>query len=165
MIIVSDTSPLISLMKASLLDVLQRLFDTIIIPEAVFSELTTNPDYQDEAEQIKAAPFITVVSVKEHKAVDVLRRATGLDLGESEAIVYADENSADVLLMDEAVGRRVAKSMGLRILGSIGILLAAYDERILTAEDVDAAVDTLKSANRRISEELVTYARAYVRKQ
>ena len=165
MIIVSDTSPLISLMKASLLDVLQRLFDTIIIPEAVFSELTTNPDYQDEAEQIKAAPFITVVSVKEHKAVDVLRRATGLDLGESEAIVYADENSADVLLMDEAAGRRVAKSMGLRILGSIGILLAAYDERILTAEDVDAAVDTLKSANRRISEELVTYARAYVRKQ
>ena len=152
-------------MKASLLDVLQRLFDTIIIPEAVFSELTTNPDYQDEAEQIKAAPFITVVSVKEHKAVDVLRRATGLDLGESEAIVYADENSADVLLMDEAAGRRVAKSMGLRILGSIGILLAAYDERILTAEDVDAAVDTLKSANRRISEELVTYARAYVRKQ
>ena len=137
----------------------------IIIPKAVFSELTTNPDYQDEAEQIKAAPFITVVSVKEHKAVDVLRRATGLDLGESEAIVYADENSADVLLMDEAVGRRVAKSMGLRILGSIGILLAAYDERILTAEDVDAAVDTLKSANRRISEELVTYARAYVRKQ
>lgn len=84
MIIVSDTSPLISLMKASLLDVLQRLFDTIIIPEAVFSELTTNPDYQDEAEQIKAAPFITVVSVKEHKAVDVLRRATGLDLGESD---------------------------------------------------------------------------------
>ena len=165
MISVSDTSPLISLMKASLLDVLQRLFDTIIIPEAVFSELTTNPDYQDEAEQIKAAPFITVVSVKEHKAVDVLRRATGLDLGESEAIVYADENSADVLLMDEAAGRRVAKSMGLRILGSIGILLAAYDERILTAEDVDAAVDTLKSANRRISEELVTYARAYVRKQ
>ena len=165
MIIVSDTSPLISLMKASLLDVLQRLFDTIIIPEAVFSELTTNPDYQDEAEQIKAAPFITVVSVKEHKAVDVLRRATGLDLGESEAIVYADENSADVLLMDEAAGRRVAKSMGLRILGSIGILLAAYDERILTAEDVDAAAYTLKSANRRISEELVTYARAYVRKQ
>ena len=165
MIIVSDTSPLISLMKASLLDVLQRLFDTIIIPEAVFSELTTNPDYQDEAEQIKAAPFITVVSVKEHKAVDVLRRATGLDLGESEAIVYADENSADVLLMDEAAGRRVAKSMGLRIVGSSGILLAAYDERILTAEDVDAAVDTLKSANRRISEELVTYARAYVRKQ
>ena len=89
MIIVSDTSPLISLMKASLLDVLQHLFGTILIPEAVFSELTTNPDYQDEAEQIKTVPFITVVSVKEHKTVDVLRRATGLDLGESEAIVYA----------------------------------------------------------------------------
>ena len=76
-----------------------------------------------------------------------------------------DENSADVLLMGEAAGRRVAKSMGLRILGSLGILLAAYDEHILTAEDVDAAVDTLKNANRRISGELVAYARTYVRKQ
>lgn len=165
MIVVSDTTPIISLMKANQLDTLQRLFGSIIIPEAVYSELTTNPRYQDEAEQIKAASFIKVVSVEEHRAVDVLRRATGLDLGESEAIVYADENKADLLLMDESAGRRVAKSMGLRIVGSIGILLAAFDEHFLTAEDVNEAVNTLKSANRRISEELIDYARTYVDKK
>ena len=165
MIVVSDTSPLISLMKISRLEVLQRLFGTILIPEAVYSELTANSDYREEAAKIKNSSFISVVSVGEQKSVDILRRVTGLDLGESEAIVYADENKADVLLMDEAAGRRVAKSMGLRIVGSVGVLLAAFDEQIMTAQDVDAAVDTLRGTNRRISKDLAAYAQEYVRKQ
>lgn len=158
MIVVSDTTPLISLMKASRLDVLQQLFGEVLIPTAVFNELTSNESFQEEAQQIRNCPFIRVVSVSETKAADVLRRSTGLDLGKSEAIVFADDNNANVLLMDEAKGRQVAKAMGLFIMGTVGVLLAAFDEKVLSAEDVKAALQRLRQANRRISDSLIQAA-------
>lgn len=164
MIVVSDSGPLISLMKAGQLDLLQNLYGEILIPEAVFTELTTNEKYTDEAEEIKSSAFIRIVSVSERKAVDVLKRANGLDLGESEAIVYADDNKADVLLIEDGAGRRVAKSMGIRVRGAIGILLLGFDKKILTADDIDLATDMMKAANRYISDGLYNYAREYVRK-
>ena len=100
MIVVSDSGPLISLMKAARLDLLRDLYGEIRIPEAVYTKLTDNPRYAEEAEEIRACPFVQVVAVKERRAVDDLRRSSGLDLGESEAIVYADDIKADILLME-----------------------------------------------------------------
>ena len=158
MIVVSDTTPLISLMKASRLELLATLFHEVLIPEAVFSELTANPRFQAEADQIRKAPYIKVVSVSEQKAVDVLRRSSGLDLGESEAIVFADDQKADVLLMDEAKGRKVAKAMGLYIMGTVGVLLFAFEENVLTDSEVKEALEQLQQADRRIGDELIQYA-------
>ena len=101
MIVVSDTTPLISLMKAGQLNVLHKLFGDILIPQAVFDELTGNLRFRQEAEMIENDRHIHVVAVEERKLVALLQRTTGLDLGESEAIVYADDNHADFLLMDE----------------------------------------------------------------
>ena len=162
MIVVSDTSPLISLMKASKLDVLRNLYGEILIPEAVYEELTTNPHYDDEADQIKVCPFIRKVSVKERKAVTILQKVSGLDMGESEAIIYTEENKADILLMDEDAGRRVAKSLGIRVRGTVGILLLAYDKKLISAEDVKATMEKLRNENRRISNQLIQYAYDYV---
>lgn len=158
MIVVSDSTPLISLMKTARLEILESLFQEVFIPEAVFSELTANPEYAAEAEQIENCPFIKVVSVKEQRAVDILRRISGLDLGESEAIVYADDNKAEVLLMDEVKGRQVAKAMGIYIMGTVGVLLFAYDEKILSAMDVEEALECLKRSGRHIGDDILNYA-------
>lgn len=158
MIVVSDTTPMVSLMKASRLELLATLFHEVLIPEAVFSELTANPRFQAEADQIRKAPYIKVVSVSEQKAVDVLRRSSGLDLGESEAIVFADDQKADVLLMDEAKGRKVAKAMGLYIMGTVGVLLFAFEKNVLTDSEVKKAFEQLQQADRRIGDELIQYA-------
>ena len=163
MMVVSDSTPLISLMKAEQLGVLEGLYGEILIPNAVFSELTSNPRYEAEAEQIRRCAFVRVVAVKERKAVQVLQRISGLDLGESEAIIYADENKADVLLMDEAAGRKTAKMMGLHIQGTVGVLLQAYDSHLLTTEDVEKASRRLRQAHRHISEKLYQFAEQYVR--
>lgn len=83
------------------------------IPNAVYEELVSNPVFQSEAQQIQDSTFIKRVTVEDEKSVSLLRRATGLDLGESEAIILSDTCCADLLLMDESKGRLVARQMGL----------------------------------------------------
>ena len=158
MIVVSDTTPLVTLMKADRLDILHSLFGEVLIPEAVFSELTANETFKEEADLIRKSAYIRVVKVQDESKVSFLQRATGLDLGESEAIIYADEAKADLLLMDEMAGRRVAQNMKLPITGSIGILIRAYQAGIITAAETDDAFERLRGSNRHIGEKLIQKA-------
>ena len=50
MIVVSDTTPIISLIKINRLDLLEKLFQEVLIPDAVYRELTTNQSFSAEAE-------------------------------------------------------------------------------------------------------------------
>lgn len=121
-----------------------------MIPEAVFQELIADGRFKQEADQIKQKQFIIVQPIKNPESVSVLKRATGLDQGESEAIVLTDEMNADILLMDEAKGRAISAQMGFRIMGTIGVLIAAYEEKELMGNEVRACVERLQSAGRHI---------------
>ena len=152
MIVVSDTTPLISLLKIDCIDLLEKLFGQVLIPQAVFEELTADERFKPEADQISSKQFIIVKAVQNSESVSILKRATGLDQGESEAIVLTDELNADVLLMDEAKGRAISSQMGLKIMGTIGILMAAYEEKELTADEVKWCIEGLQNAGRYISQ-------------
>ncbi len=154
MIVISDTTPLISLLKIGRLNILEILFGSVQIPKAVFAELTENPKYEVEAETVKACPFIQVVDKIDESYVSLLRRSTGLDLGESEAIYLSDSKKADLLLMDEVRGREVAIRMGIKIMGTIGILGVAYEDSILSKEEIKEAIEILRDSGRHISEKL-----------
>ena len=82
MIVVSDTTPIISLLKAEQLELLKKLYGNVLIPRAVYRELTDNPRYTKEAVIIKKLDFLITVEVKNVKSVSVLRAVTGLDAGE-----------------------------------------------------------------------------------
>ena len=144
MIVVSDTTPLISLLKINRIDLLEKLFGDVLIPQAVFDELTVD--------QIRQTKFIAVKPVNNPESASILKRATGLDQGESEAIVLTDELKADLLLMDEAKGRNVSAQMGIRIMGTIGILMAAYEEQEMTSDEVRECIDGLQRAGRHIGQ-------------
>ena len=152
MIVISDTTPIISLLKVNRLYLLKKLFGTVLIPKAVFSELTENSRFQNEAESVKSCDFIQVVNEIDENYVSLLRRSTGLDLGESEAIYLSDNGKADMLLMDEVRGREVAARMGIRIMGTIGILALAYEDSLISKEEIKEAVEILRDAGRHISE-------------
>ena len=154
MIVVSDTTPLISLMKIGHFDLVYQLFGEVQIPEAVYSELVINRRFPEESRMIQESKFIKKVTVRDSKSVDLLRRSTGLDVGESEAIILSDSLNADVLLMDETRGRKVAKQMGIQIMGTIGVLMLAYEEDRLSKEEILACVDVLKHNGRHISNKL-----------
>jgi predicted nucleic acid-binding protein len=154
MIVISDTTPLISLMKIGHLDLIHQLFGEIQVPEAVFKELTSNNRFKNECRQIEECPYINKIKVIDTKSVDLLRKSSGLDLGESEAIILSDYFNVNYLLMDETKGRRVAQQMGIPIMGTIGMLMIAYKEHLLSKQEIKNCINILKDSGRHISEKL-----------
>ena len=154
MIVISDTTPIISLLKIDRLPLLEKLFGTVQIPKGVFAELTENPRFRNEAETVQKSSFIQVVSEIDEDYVSLLCRSAGLDVGESEAIYLSDAGKADMLLMDEARGREVAMRMGIRIMGTIGILILAYEDDFISKEEIRSAIEILRDSGRHISERL-----------
>ena len=125
---VSNTSPLLNLAIIGRLALLKEQFETIFIPPAVREELRIESDLPSSkviGEAIEAG-WIQIEQVRDVAFVKVLRRE--LDKGESEAIALALQAQADWTLLDEKEGRRVAKSLGLRVTGVLGILLCARRE-------------------------------------
>lgn len=129
MIIVSNTTPLSELAKIDRLDLLQTLFTKILIPPAVYTELTTGNHPATTA--IPAATWIETRVVNQAERIEQLLQTPGLDRGECAAIALAEELNADRLLMDERAGRRLAQQLGLPVIGTIGILLLAKQLGIL----------------------------------
>ena len=154
MIVVSDTTPLISLIKIGRLELAEQLFGEVQIPDAVYTELIANPQFSEEAQQIQNSSFIKRVVIDDSKSVDLLKRATGLDQGESEAIILSDTCHADLLLMDEIKGRQVAKQMGLHLMGTVGMLRVAYEEKLFSYEDIVKCIEVLRVNGRHISDRL-----------
>lgn len=61
MIVVSDTTPIISLIKANRLDLLEKLYGTVLIPKAVYDELLSNDSYFEERLQIQETSFLNML--------------------------------------------------------------------------------------------------------
>lgn len=154
MIVVADTTPLISLLKINHFDILETLYGMVHIPKAVYDELTANANFVEEVKIVENSSFLQIHTDISAERVNLLRRATGLDLGESEAIILADASETKTLLMDESRGRSVAEQMGIPVTGVIGILAAAYKKDILNSEEVKNSVQIMKQSNRFISERL-----------
>ena len=143
MIVISDTTPIISLLKADQLELLQKLYQTVLVPRAVYRELTENPAYIKEAEIIKNVDFLSVATIENIKSVNVLRSVTGLDEGESEALIMYDEQKADLLLMDEHKGRSVDRQLKVRHIGTADILMLAYDKGLIRTSTVKECIDLM----------------------
>ena len=135
MIVVSDTSPINYLLAIGQIEVLPKLFGTIVIPSSVMSDL-----------QVAEAPAVNLHWLANLPAGFQTRSATrldpalDLDAGEREAICLAEELSAAAVLMDEKKGRAIARQRGLAVIGTIGILEKAASLQLLELEAALAAL-------------------------
>jgi uncharacterized protein len=157
-IVVSDTSAITSLAAIGYLSLLRELYGTVIIPEIVYRELL-GPPVSAGAEEAQRYDWIQVRSLTDSSAnrvvVESLRNE--LDSGESEAIALALELEADLMLIDERLGRNVARRVGLKVTGAIGVLIKAKEQTLI--EEVRPLLDALRSeAGFRIAKDL--YERA-----
>ena len=126
--VVSNTSPLLNLAIVDHLSLMYEQFGEILIPQAVLEELQVEeglPGSQTLREAIEKG-WLRVKEVMDQHYVKVLQ--IDLDKGEAEAIALALQVKAKWVILDEREGRRVAKSLGLKVIGVLGILLRAQRE-------------------------------------
>lgn len=116
MIVVSDTSPLLNLIRIGHLGLLRALYHEVTLPPAVHDELVATLEGSSLADVTRSASWLRVIEPVDRRRVAEL--AAELDAGESEAIVIAQELRSDLLLMDERKGRQIASSLGLNTVGS-----------------------------------------------
>lgn len=119
--IVSNTTPIISLLKINKLTVLKDLYGEVIIPEGVFNEIEAGKDKKYYTDLLK----IEWIKVEKIKDKNSLSYFLDLDKGEAETIILATESGAGLTILDETLGRYHAKRAGLKVTGTLGILLKA----------------------------------------
>ena len=129
MIVVSDTSSISNLLLINHLDLLQKIYSKIYIPNAVYKEILKLEikghdlsDFKSKEWIIIENNFIRNISLSPPKFIDA---------GEAEAIDLAIYLKADRLLIDERKGTAFANQLGLITIGLLGILIIAKQNKLI----------------------------------
>jgi predicted nucleic acid-binding protein len=138
--VVSNASPLIALNQINQLNLLRRLFHIILVPPVVVREVSPTVVLPD---------WITQRALMQTISSQILN--TTLDPGESEAISLALEIGS-IVILDERHGRRIAQSLGIGVIGTLGILLKSKQRGFIAS--VKPYIDQLMAYDFRISDDL-----------
>ena len=149
-IVVSDSSPLIHLSQIGRLNLLKDLFRELLIPPALYHEVVIEGRGRPGSEEVREASWIRVVKIRNIHLKKLLQFL--LDEGESEVIVLALEVNAGLVLLDDREARLQAKRLGLRVTGTLGVLLRA--KKLGLIKSLREELDKLKETGFRISKSL-----------
>jgi len=138
-LVVSNSTPLIQLAKLGAVEILEELYGEIIIPGKVYEEVVVEGKKlgRDDAYSIDSfvGEWIKVVEVAS-KEIVAHAEMYKLHEGEFQVIVLALKRKAGIVLIDESRARGVAKKMGLRPVGTVGILLKAFNEKLVSYDAI-----------------------------
>lgn len=147
--VVADTSPLNYLVLIGHINLLPQLYGRVLIPESVLEELS----------DIEAPPLVRNWATNRPQWIEV-SPATSIDdaglsrlhAGERDAISLGLTVHADAVLLDERRGRQEAENRGLKLIGTLGVLVAAYDRGLI---NLGAAIDSLRQTSFHASPKLL----------
>jgi len=151
-LVVADAGPLIGIARTGHLFLLKNLYNSISIPSRVFEELKVSshkPGTMALSEAINAG-WIKIVELNKSSDSSIFRLL--IDAGEAEAIQLALEKNARLLIIDDRKGRKIAKSRGIKVIGTGGILILAKRAGIL--DRVSPVLNELSDAGYRLSPDL-----------
>jgi predicted nucleic acid-binding protein len=146
---VSNTSPLLYLHRAGLLESLPRLLGEVWLPSAVERELRDGQQRGYDVPNTRDHAWLHVV---DPRTVPSEWLALDLGAGELAAMALALENPDRVLLLDDALARRIAQAAGLTVWGTLRVLLEAKEQGL--EERVGPLVDRLQAGGMWISDEV-----------
>jgi len=126
-LVIADSGAIISLASIRKLEILNSIFDNVVIPLAVWEEIILDEGnihhhdihsfFHDKVQEIKGFNELTFI----------------MDYGESESVILYRELNADFLLIDDKKARKIAENLGLNCIGTIGILINAKQKGIIQA--------------------------------
>jgi uncharacterized protein len=147
---VANTGPIIAFARIGRLDLLHQVVGELVIPGAVYEELTGQGQERPGAAEVVRGDWIQRRTVGDHTLVGHLPSV--LHAGEREAIVLAEEFHAQ-LLIDEQRGRNMATARGVTVLGSLRILSEAKQRGLI--DRARPLLDAMLAAGYWIDEELL----------
>lgn len=131
----ANTTPLIALANIDRLELLHKLYGTIIVPQTVMDEIIREPARQ----RVQNSSWIRVEAIQDISQRDYYRAR--LHAGEVDVMILAREQKADLVIMDDDAAKKTAKFLGLKVTGTLGVLLKAKREGYL--EKVEPVINEL----------------------
>ena len=141
-VVVADASVLIALAQIGQLSFLERLYEEVVIPFAVQSEVAPSMP--------KPPPWVHTQTLQ--RPLDSRVAHAALDAGETESISLALETRAQWVILDDLQARRLAKDLGLAVVGTAGVLFAAKQRGFIAA--VRPPLDALRAAGFRLRKDV-----------
>jgi predicted nucleic acid-binding protein len=139
-VIISDTSCLIALSKIQKLNLLKGLYNEVVITKEVYYEFGGSlPDW-----------FLVTEVKNKQKQIELEEQ---LDKGEASSIALALETDNATLIIDEIKGRKIAQSLNIVIIGTLGIIFLAYKNGLIS--DVISTILQLVNKGFRLSDNLI----------
>jgi len=148
---VANASPLILLGKTKNLELLSALTDLVAVPQSVVREIGAKADGAAILQVLRSERSSYTIVTDEGVSPEVL--AWDLGAGETQVITNAQKFGADRVVLDDMEARRCAKAMGLKVIGTLGVVARA---KVLgRIERAAPVIDRLRASGLYVSEELV----------
>ncbi len=147
MIAVSDSGPLMALGKLGILELLAQLYGQVQMTTAVYAEVVVKGrewGYID-ASVVEAAVQTGKLAVVEISDAELPPDIASLplDAGEKQTLYLAVRDEVDLVLLDDLKAREEATSRGLTVKGTLGTIVQAFRDGLLTFKEVQAIVDVI----------------------
>ncbi len=139
--VVVDTSALIALSNINRLDLLRRLFTDVLVSRAVAEEY---------GEPLPG--WVRVLNTKNRQLVQALLGY--VHRGEAETISLAIEVKANIVILDDKKARNIARKLGLKVIGTIGILILAIKQNLI--DNIEVEINRLLRTSFYLSQEVIT---------
>ncbi|RME58993.1 DUF3368 domain-containing protein [Candidatus Parcubacteria bacterium] len=146
---VSNTSPLLYLYRIGKIELLPRLFEEVLTVPAVVEELKRGKEKGYDVPLAEGYEWLQVVSPRQ---VPSEWLASDLGKGELETMALALEHREKVVILDDALARRIAKAAGLEVWGTLRVLLEAKKREMIPKMSV--VVEELRESGMWISEDV-----------
>jgi uncharacterized protein len=149
-LVISNTSPLLYLHQIGHIELLSKLYGQVRIPSAVQEELRAGAELGVSIPDITSLQWLRVQPLCDSTLLPVV---IDLGLGEAEAIALAMAHPGSLLILDDTLGRRIARLNRLTYTGTLGVLVKAKKQGLLPS--VSPVVEALRKTTMYLTESLI----------